>query len=144
MPFDINIIYFLWYKQKSVNQFSLSKLIFFLKQPLCLFETFENQLMTLYCQVKVRTIMISVIDGLFVLLYFANGFSTLVISGDKRHLYVIFVNSVFYFDFDCGVCYCIFKLNRHPFFRSYKYHWFSGTGLRFLKSSFFFFISQCQ
>ena len=56
--------------------------------------------------------MISAIVGLFVLLYFANGFLTLAISSDKRHLDVIFVNSVFYFYFDCSVCYCIFKLNR--------------------------------
>ena len=73
---------------------------------------------------KVRTIMISVIVGLFVFLYFANGFSTLAISSDKHHIEVIFVNCVFYFYFDCSACYCIFKLNRYPFFLSHKYHWF--------------------
>ena len=85
---------------------------------------------------KIRTIMISVIIGVFAFLYFVNGLLTLAISSDKRHLDVIFVNDVLYFD--CSVCYCILNLNRYPFFRSYKYYWFSGTGLRFLKSSFFF------
>ena len=79
--------------------------------------------------------MISVIVGLFVFLYFVNGVLTLAVSSDKHHLGVIFVNVVFYFD--CSVYYCIFNLNRYPFFRSYKYHCFSDTGLRFLKNSFF-------
>ena len=109
-----------------------------------MFETFENILLTLLLSIspKVRIAMISIMVGLFVFLYFANGLLTLAISSDKPHLNIIFVNGIFYFD--CSVCYCIFKLNRYPFFRSYKDHWYSQTGLRFLKSSFFFFISPCQ
>ena len=45
--------------------------------------------------------MISVIVGLFVFLYFANGLLALAISSDKCHLDVIFVNGLFYFD--CSV-----------------------------------------
>ena len=60
-----------------------------------MFETFENQLLILYCQFSVRTITISVIIGLFVSSYFANGFSTLAISSGKRHLDVILLIACF-------------------------------------------------
>ena len=74
-------------------------------------------------------------------LYFANGLLTLAISSDKYHPDVIFGNGVFHFV--CNVaCYCIIKLNRYPFHRSYKYHWFNHTGLIFLKSSFFLYLSM--
>ena len=86
---------FLWYKQKSVNQFSLYKLIIFISKAAIMFETFENQLLILYCQFSVRTITISVIIGLFVFSYFANGFSTLAISSEKRHLDVILLIACF-------------------------------------------------
>ena len=38
LSFNVNIVYFLWYKHKSINQFSLSKLVIFFKQPLMGFQ----------------------------------------------------------------------------------------------------------
>ena len=58
-----------------------------------MFETFENQLLSI--STKVTTTVRSVIVGLFVFLCFANGLLTLAISNDKCHLNVTFVNDVF-------------------------------------------------
>ena len=58
-----------------------------------MFETFENQLLSI--STKVTTTVRSVTVGLFVFLYFANGLLTLAISNDKCHLNVTFVNDVF-------------------------------------------------
>ena len=114
LTFDINIIYFLWCKQKSSNQFFLYKLmIFFSSQKVWNFWKWTIDPF-LSISPKVRFIMISIIVGLLVFLYLQNRFSESAILNDKRHLDVIFVNVVFYFD--GSICYCIFRLNRYHFF----------------------------
>ena len=76
--FDINIIYFLWYKQKSVNRFSLYKLMIFLAATM--FETFENQLLTLTDNFPKGWNYNDKRNCCFIcFLYFANGFLTLTI-----------------------------------------------------------------
>ena len=97
LPFIISFLIlmwftFLWYKQKSVDQFSLYKLMILLT-AINFWKSIIDPLLSIFSRVK--TIMISVIVGLLVFVYFANEFSTLAVSNDKRHLDTIFIKARF-------------------------------------------------